>query len=206
MALDQTLLPPPTPKPTTKKATPGPVRVRTFVALGDSLTAWPSSNPWPSRLDAADAALTLVGNAGVPGNTTSQMRARLATDVYAHKPEVLFVLGGTNDLGYGISESAIIANLRAIVVDAKAHKIMVILINVPPDSYTNMVPKIKSLNAAILKLGNSQRVNVIDIYGVLANGDGVFQPRYTSDGLHFSDLGCQTAANTIRTRIRRLGL
>jgi lysophospholipase L1-like esterase len=205
VALDPTYSAPPTPQPT-KKPTPRPVVVRNFAALGDSLTAWPAYSPWPSRLDAQDTVLRLVKNAGVPGNTTSQMRARLAKDVYPYKPAVLFVLGGTNDLGYGVSESAIIANLRAIIVDAKAHKLTVILINVPPDSYPNMVPKIKSLNAAILHLGNSQRVNVIDIYSVLANKDGVFQSKYTSDGLHFSDLGCQTVANTIRARIRRLGL
>jgi lysophospholipase L1-like esterase len=204
-ALDPTYLAPPTPVPT-KKPTPKPVVVRSFVALGDSLTAWPAYNPWPTRLDAQDAVLRLVKNAGVPGNTTSQMRARLSKDVYPYKPQVLLVLGGTNDLGYGISESAIIANLRAIVVDAKAHKVMPILINVPPDAYPSMAPKIRSLNAAILKLANSQKIHVVDLYSALANSNGTFDPKYTSDGLHFSDLGCQAAANQIRAQLRKLGL
>ncbi len=205
----------PTPEPTdapaastqpTKKPTPRPVVVRKFAALGDSLTAWPASNPWPTRLDAQDAVLRLVKNAGVPGNTTSQMRARLAKDIYPYKPAVLLVLGGTNDLGYGISESAIIANLRAIIVDARAHKVTPILINVPPDSYPSMASKIKSLNAAILRLANLQKIHVVDLYSALATKDGLIQPKYTSDGLHFSELGCQAAANQIRAQLRRLGL
>jgi lysophospholipase L1-like esterase len=204
-ALDDVSTPLPTPVPT-KKPTPKPVRVRMFAALGDSLTAWPAYNPWPTRLDAQDAVLTLVKNAGVPGNTTKQMRARLAKDIYPYKPEVLLVLGGTNDLGYGISESAIIANLRAIIVDAKAHKITPILINVPPDSYPSMAPRIKSLNAAILVLANAQKIHVVDLYSALVDSSGTYRPEYTSDGLHFSELGCQAAANQIRAQLRKLGL
>jgi lysophospholipase L1-like esterase len=197
--------PKPKPKAPAKKATPKPVVVRTFVALGDSLTAWPDT-PWPTRLDAEDPALRLVHNAGVPGNTTAQMRARLTSDVYDYKPNVLFVLGGTNDLGLGISGSATIANLRAIIVGAKAHKITVIMLLVPPDSYTSMAARIDSLNAAIINLANSQKVVYVDIHAPLTNGNGVYYPKYTSDGLHFSDLGAQTVANTIRARIKRLGL
>ena len=141
----------------------------------------------------------------MPGNTTAQMNARLNADVYAYHPDVLFVLGGTNDLGFGISASATIANLRAIIVGAKAHKIMVLLLLVPPDSFSSMAPKIASLNAAIIHLANSQAVNYVDIHAPLANANGVFYAKYTSDGLHFTDLGAQVVANTIRARVKRLG-
>jgi lysophospholipase L1-like esterase len=206
---EPTLLP--TPEPTaspqpTRKPVPKPPSVRKFVALGDSLTAWPADNPWPSRLDAIDTKLKLVNNAGVPGNTTAQMRARLDSDVYAYHPDVLFVLGGTNDLGLGISGSATIANLRAILVGAKAHGIMVILIVVPPDKYTSMAPRIDSLNTAIVNLARSQRVTYVDIHSPLTSSRGTFYPKYTTDGIHFTSLGCQTVTNTIRARIRLLGL
>jgi lysophospholipase L1-like esterase len=190
----------------TRKPTPKPVVVHTFVALGDSLTAWPAGNPWPSRLDAIDPALKLIKNTGIPGNTTAQMRARFAADVLPYKPSVLFVLGGTNDLGLGISQSAIISNLRAIVVAAKAKKIQPILLLVPPDSWTSMAPKINSLNAAIVNLANSQRVVYVDIHAPLANSAGVYYGKYTVDGLHFTSLGAQVVANTIRARLKGRGL
>ncbi len=197
--------PKPKPKAPARKATPKPVVVRSFVALGDSLTAWPDT-PWPTRLDAEDPALRLIHNAGVPGNTTAQMRARLTKDVYDYKPNVLFVLGGTNDLGFGISGSVTIANLRAIIVGAKAHGITVIMLLVPPDSYTSMAARVDSLDTAIINLANSQRVTYVDIHAPLTNANGVYYPKYTSDGLHFTNLGAQTVADTIRTRLRRLGL
>jgi lysophospholipase L1-like esterase len=215
-APDQTIppatpTPTPTPKPTpkpkplpTKKPAAKPPKVRTFVALGDSLTAWPDT-PWPSRLDSADTLLKLVNNAGVPGNTTEQMRVRMTADVYAYNPDVLFVLGGTNDLGLGISGSATIANLRAIIVGAKAHKITVILLLVPPDSYSSMAPKIDSLNTAIVNLARAQRVTYVNIHAPLTNANGVYYAKYTSDGLHFTDLGAQVVANTIRARVKLLG-
>ena len=197
----------PTKRPSsTKKATPKPITVRTFVALGDSLTAWPAADPWPNRLDAEDAYLRLIKNAGVPGNTTAQMRSRFTSDVLHYHPGVVFVLGGTNDLGLGISGSTTIANLRAIVLAAKANRITPVLLLVPPDSYTNMAARIDSLNNAIINLANSQRVAYADIHTPLSNSTGTYQSRYTVDGLHFSNLGAQLVANTVRARVRRMGL
>jgi lysophospholipase L1-like esterase len=199
----------PTPKPRplpTKRPAARPARVLKFVTLGDSLTAlqWTPNSPWPSRLDSLDPLLTLVNNAGVPGNTTAQMRARLNTDVYPYNPDVLFVLGGTNDLGLRINQSAIIANLRAILVDARAHKIMVILLVLPPES-SAMAREIGSLNTAIVNLARAQRVTYVDIHAPLANANGAYFPKYTSDGLHLSSLGAQVVANTVRARVRLLG-
>ena len=205
--------PSPTPSPTaspTKAPKKAPVKpavhkVYTFVALGDSLTAWPTDAPWPTRLDAEDANLRLVHNAGVPGDTTAQMLARLNGDVFAYKPEVLFIMGGTNDLGRNISQATTIANLRAIIVAAEKKGIRIDLMTVPPDTYTDMAAKIDSLNAAIVHLGNIYKLVVIDIHTPLSTSTGVYVPKYTSDGLHFSALGAQVVANTIYARIHRYG-
>jgi len=39
----------------------------------------------------------LIRNAGVPGNNTRDMLARLDADVLAHKPDMVILLAGTND-------------------------------------------------------------------------------------------------------------
>jgi acyl-CoA thioesterase-1 len=205
MAPDPTPVPTasPVPTPAPKKST-APLRVYRFVALGDSLTAWPA-DPWPSRLDAVDPQLKLIRNAGVPGNVTAQMRARLSSDVLAYKPDVLFVMGGTNDIAQGYSQAAIIANLRAIITTAQAHGIHVFLLTIPPDSYPGMVSRISSLNGAIVALGTSLKVRVTNITRPLASSAGTYEARYTSDGLHFSALGAQVVANTIYARIKPVG-
>ncbi len=198
-----TAVPTPAPTPSPKKPA-APPRVYTFVALGDSLTAWPA-DPWPSRLDALDPQLRLIRNAGIPGNVTAQMRARLSSDVLAYKPDVLFVMGGTNDIAYGYSQATTIANLRAIVTTAQAHGIHVFLLTIPPDSYPNMVSRISSLNGAIVALGNALKVRVTNITRPLSSSAGTYLAKYTSDGLHFSNLGAQVVASTIYARIKPVG-
>jgi lysophospholipase L1-like esterase len=182
-----------------------PAAAYRFVALGDSLTAWPTASPWPSRLDAKDSRLTLVHNAGVPGDTTAQMLSRFKRDVVAYNPQVLFVLGGTNDMGKSISQATSIANLRAIIVAAQAKKMRVFLLTVPPQSSSSAAPVINSFNAALLHLANSYRVVLIDIHAPLSTSTGVYQTKFTSDGLHFNSLGAQTVANAVYSRIHRLG-
>jgi lysophospholipase L1-like esterase len=211
LAFDPTFLPPtpsPSPKPTPKPTappSPRPILLKPwrFVALGDSLTAWPSDSPWAVRLDARDSHLTLVHNAGVPGDLTSDMRARLQRDVWAYKPAVLFIMGGTNDVANGVSTSTTIANLKAIVVAGKQRHMKVFLMLIPPDSYPRMAPKIQALNEAIMRLGNSQKVVVIDTFSPLATSSGTYIPAYTSDGVHLSYAGAQVVANAVYSRIRR---
>lgn len=196
----------PTPAPTKApvKATP---RVYSFVALGDSLTSgYNDPGPaWPPRLDTIDANLRLVNNAGAPGDLTADMLSRLDRDVFAYAPNVLFVLGGTNDLGHSVSQSTTIANLRAIIVKAKARGIKVFLIAVPPNGSSGMRASIDSLNAAIQHLANIYQIYLLDIHTPLSGSNGLIQPRYTVDGLHFSGAGAQLVANTIYNRIHRLG-
>jgi lysophospholipase L1-like esterase len=114
-------------------------------------------------------------------------------------------MGGTNDLGQKVGQSTTIANLRAIIVAAKAKGITVFLMTIPPDSYPGMATEINSLNAAITHLGNVYKLTVIDVHAVLSTSGGVYVKKFTSDGLHFSDLGAQTVANTVYSRVHRLG-
>jgi len=178
------------------------------VALGDSLTSG-YNNPgpaWPSRLDGEDANLSLAHNAGIPGDTTAGMLPRLDRDVFAYDPGVLFVLGGTNDIGHYSNYSTILANLKAIIVKAQAKKIKVFLITVPPNSSSSMRDSIDTLNAYLQHLANTYKIYLIDIHTPLtSSSNGLILAKYTVDGLHFNDAGAQVVANTIYNRIHRLG-
>jgi lysophospholipase L1-like esterase len=141
----------------------------------------------------------------VPGNVTSQMLDRENSDVFSFNPEVMFLLGGTNDLGKYVSLATAIANLRAIIVAARAKGIHIFMLNLPPNSYQGMADQINSWNAAILHLANSYSIVMIDIHAVLSTSTGVYISKYTVDGLHFSAAGAQLVANTIYARIHRSG-
>jgi len=186
--------PVPTPTPT-KAPKPTPRKVYTFVALGDSLTSgYGDPGPsWPSRLDTQDPYLRLLHNAGVPGDVTAQMRNRLSSDVLAYKPDVVFVMGGTNDIGHYISAAT------------KAKGITVVLMTIPPDSYPAWAGQINSLNSQIVHLANSYVLAVVDVHAALSTSDGVYVDKYTVDGVHFSALGAQVVANTVQARVKRYG-
>jgi lysophospholipase L1-like esterase len=175
--------------------------------MGDSLTSgYADPGPaWPARLDTLDANLKLLNNAGIPGNTTAQMLARFGSEVLDYKPSMVFILGGTNDPAHGISQAGTIANLKAMILKAKAANIRPFLMMIPPNSSTGYASEIDSLNAAILHLGNANTVVVIDIHSPLSTSTGVYQSKYTVDGLHFSSLGAATVASTVYARVHRLG-
>ncbi len=75
------------------------MKVKTLLCLGDSITygygvrrraAWPS-------LVAARKGICVV-NAGIPGDTTGGMLARLDRELKAHTPDAVLLLGGVNDI------------------------------------------------------------------------------------------------------------
>jgi lysophospholipase L1-like esterase len=189
----------------TAKPTAAPPRVYGFISLGDSLTAWPSDNPWPRVLDAKDPKLTLLHNAGVPGDTTSQMLARINSDVWSRKPTYVFFLGGTNDVGRNINVWTTVANIKSFVAQAKKNRAVPILLLVPPNAYPNMNSKIDFLNDQIKYIANINKVLYIDIHTPLSSSTGVIQSKYTSDGLHLSSLGVSVVATTIYARIKGRG-
>jgi lysophospholipase L1-like esterase len=196
----------PTPAPTRPPVkAPTPFAVYRFVALGDSLTSWPTSGPWCSRLDSLDAHLTLVNNAGIPGDTTAGMLARLDRDVWAYNPSVLFVMGGSNDIGLGVSTASTIANLKGIIKAANSKGVRVFLMQIPPEAWQSSSGAINSLNAAIVALGNANKVVVIDTHSPLSTSNGTYQAKYTTDGVHFTDAGAQVVANAVYARIKGLG-
>lgn len=88
----------------------------TVVFLGDSITSGhglPLEVTFPHRLGAALA--VSVRNAGISGDTTAGALRRLATDVLAHRPKLVVVELGVNDVFRRVPREQIYENVRAIV-------------------------------------------------------------------------------------------
>jgi lysophospholipase L1-like esterase len=118
----------------------------TVVLLGDSITWFnmPMSDgfggmntlaygyfTWANVL--LKQAFTVVNYAGVSGDTTAGMLARVSTDVLAYNPGWCFVLAGTNDIATGVSSATIIANLKAIYTALNAAGIKTVMLTILPD-------------------------------------------------------------------------
>ena len=99
-----------------------------ILCLGDSLTETYGIDQkvgWVNLLNNKKNASAI--NAGICGDTTSGMLARCERLLLQYKPSHLIVLGGTNDLWFGIKDEYIISNIQAITSHAKYHEVEVII-------------------------------------------------------------------------------
>lgn len=119
----------------------------TVLAFGDSLTygtGAPEGQSYPDRLQ------ELLGrpviNAGVPGEVTAEGLARLPGLLDRHRPLLLVLCHGGNDLLRRTGDEQAAANLRAMVRLARERGVDVVLLGVPtldlrlspPDFYGNI--------------------------------------------------------------------
>ncbi|MFC5775158.1 SGNH/GDSL hydrolase family protein [Ectobacillus antri] len=76
--------------------------------------------------------LKVLNNAGISGNTTTQMLNRIQTDVLAYKPSWCIVEGGVNDVISGNSFSIIRDNLKTIFETLVANNTQVVATTIMP--------------------------------------------------------------------------
>ena len=164
------------------------------VALGDSITYG-----YPDPAAGWVAALGLV-NAGVPGERTDQMLARLP-GVLATDPNRVLIMGGTNDLAQGVAQAHIVANLRAIVDEVQAAHAEPVLLTIAPRSERRWVGPTDTLNDQIATLAASEAVRLVDVHAVLAAPDGTFAAGLSVDGIHPTQAGYAAMAALIRGSI-----
>lgn len=133
----------------------------TVLAFGDSLTFGTGANEaesYPAQLE------SLIGRrvigAGVPGEVTSAGLERLPALLDEHKPQLLVLCLGGNDLLRRMDEGALASNLRAMIQLARDRGIGVVLVAVPrpallssaPELYTQIANEMKvPLEADVIK-------------------------------------------------------
>ncbi|MGC1243538.1 MAG: GDSL-type esterase/lipase family protein [Chryseosolibacter sp.] len=77
----------------------------------------------------------IVLNKGVAGNSTSDLVRRVETDVLAFKPDIVILMGGTNDMVNSrklASYETFGANYQAIIEKLKAQGTSVVMMNILP--------------------------------------------------------------------------
>lgn len=125
-----------------------------IVFLGDSLTASANvslSERWAQKVGLANGyAPTDIINAGVPGNTSADMRTRLQSDVLDKSPEVCVMMATVNDKTHGLTLAQHEANMRDILSQLQARGIKTVIVSPPlyrsgVDSWREWVEKDQAL-------------------------------------------------------------
>ncbi len=160
---------------------------------------------------------------GVCGETTQDMRARFQIDVLDQKPTAVIILGGTNDLGLGMTPHEILDNLRFFYEQAQTHQILPIAITVPSlrdDSWQNVsgdddcaleeLPPVIGeaiaarviLNQLIKDCCQERHISIVDWFTETCEPKTqALAACYSNDGLHLNTAGYKRLAELLWVQV-----
>lgn len=162
-------------------------------------------------------------NRGISGQTTPQMLIRFRPDVIAHKPKVVVILAGTNDLAGNtgpMTIEEIEANIESMAELANANGIRVVLASVLPVSdyelrdgkpiiQTNRRPpeKILALNQWLQQFAHRRGHVYLDYFSAMVDQRSFLKDELSDDGLHPNAQGyavmAPLAEDAIATALKR---
>ncbi len=202
-----------------------------LICFGDSLTAGyqspgfgdetPEDTPYGGFLQSWLGSRGEVTVAGICGEVTQEMTERFNRDVVRHHPEVVVILGGTNDLGSGLTSASIMKNLQILYRQAQEAGIQVVGVTVPsiygseeasmmPNESSNLVcghipqwvrsqiDSRRTLNRLIQDTCIAMQMSCVDLFGETSEAPhNTLAPAYSNDGLHLSTLGYERFAELV---------
>lgn len=179
-----------------------------IVALGDSLTVGESEFELPGAESASypEYLETLVHqhlnrlqstlqvnvlNRGISGELTSGMIERFSEDVVDEKPNHVIILGGTNDVGWGIDPATITRNLSGMYDVARNAGIVAVACSIPSIlGFDELIPPRLSLNRMIRTEAMRRSLAFVDFFTATADpSTNRLSEDYSSDGLHLNTKG-----------------
>ena len=171
------------------------------VAIGDSITEGSLvSVPFPAKVQSTEN--VGVVNAGVSGNTTTQMLSRWRSTYQGQGYRYLILLGGTNDIGGGINSATTISNLSTISDEALADGMDVYLLKVTPCGACST--PVSAINTGLASYASGKpRVHLLESYTALndSGNPGYLLGAYSLDGLHPNQAGTDILAGLIASAL-----
>jgi len=188
-----------------------------IVALGDSLTVGePGSEvyglvepvSYPEYLEslaqeylrshALPGEVEIV-NKGVSGDLTSGMLERFSDDVVDEKADCVIILGGTNDIGWGLDPAAITHNLTIMYDQAMEQGIVPVACSVPSIlGLDELIPPRISLNRMISTEAEKRGMAFVDVFAATIDPQtNRLLEEYSADGLHLTPKGYQQIGRCI---------
>lgn len=166
--------------------------------LGDSIT---EGGNWEALFPGVDSR-----NHGVGWDTTTGLVKRLPL-ILLHQPEQIYILIGTNDIGYDRTPKVMSQALTdALLALRKANpRAQIYVQSVLPREAENKA-KVAAINTAY-QAALSQPplatldIRYLDIFPAFAVGDGSLRPDLTYDGLHLNENGYAVWARVIGPQV-----
>ncbi|HSE01858.1 MAG TPA: arylesterase [Burkholderiales bacterium] len=167
-----------------------------IVAFGDSLTygtGAAESESYPAVL--AQLIGRKVVRSGVPGEVTAQGLARLPQVIEEHRPALIIVCLGGNDMLRRVNDQQIRSNLRQIITTVRGRGISVVLVGVPRPAL---------LTSAAAFYGELAKEYGIPYEGKVLN-DIMHQLDLKADTIHPNAKGYRRMAEAIAELLKKAG-
>ena len=160
-----------------------------ILAFGDSLTygsGAKKNQSYPAALSQLTARSVI--NAGIPGEVSAQGRERLPALLDQHRPELLLLCHGGNDLLRHINQEITRSNIESMIEAAAQRNIPVILIGVPN-------PGVMFLESADLYGEIADKYKLVYEGGILPDVES--DSALKSDRIHPNTAGYQRIAEAL---------
>jgi len=137
-------------------------------------------------------------NRGVVGELTEDMLDRFDSDVLRPEPHSVIVLGGSNDLGWGVQPQDIAENLAEMTDRALSHGIQPVACTVPSvlGFDEGIQPRLR-LNGLIQRQSEDRHVVCVDLFSATSDPTGRLRDDYSNDGLHLSVAGYEAMGEAL---------
>lgn len=164
------------------------------------------STPYTDFLDdyvardfASDSLSVEIVNKGIVGELSEQMLARFDSDVVRLSPRVVIILGGSNDLGWGLSPREIFLNLSKMYELSLEHRIAPVACTVPSTlGYDEGIPPRLVLNRLLEDHCREIGIRCVDIFrATLEHSTNRLASQYSRDGLHLNSEGYRKMCGAI---------
>lgn len=174
-------------------------------ATGDSITAGTTDadfgflgeQSWFDQL-VCNRDVAYSFNGGVPNRTTEQVDAHLG-DTLKHKPDVVVILTGTNDILHDLPLDKPLALLAGMADHIRAAGAEPVFATVPP---FNAAPdRAAEFNRQLRELARTEHAPLIDFYPALVQ-DGRYRDGLSADGLHPNIAGAKVMAGVAEPVVR----
>ena len=167
-----------------------PLKLNDIVFLGNSITS--EGNDWSERLNYPN-----IKNRGIGGDTTDGVLARIGEIIY-FKPIAVFLLIGINDIWNNGSPSIpspeyIGKNINNIVefIKDSSPETKIYVQTILPIEKEIFKESIKKVNQIIKSNELNKKYEVIDLYSLFANENGLMIKELSTDGIHLNEKGYQ---------------
>lgn len=178
------------------------VGFQSYGVFGDNQTSTPYTGFLAEHIEKefppSSLSVELI-NKGVVGELSEQMLARFNVDVISFCPRITIILGGSNDLGWGLAPREVFSNLRRMYELAMKNGIEPIACTVPSILGFDLgISPRKVLNALIQEHSRKTGLRCVDPFrATMDSKTSRLASRYSSDGLHLNTDGYRRLADAV---------